>query len=372
VDLFPAQVARFDARMAALGLNPANTTQDLTTPAGIGNVAAAAVLAFRHQDGSNQLGTLGPTGQPYSDYTGFVPVNTPDAVADPNRWQPLRFTNRAGTATVTQVCLGAHWPRVIPFALSSADQFRPPPPKLFPHGRYRQQAEDLIRLSAALGDREKVIAEYWADGPMTVLPPGHSNLFAQYVSLRDGHTLDEDVRLFFALTNAVFDAGIAAWDAKMHYDYVRPVTAIRYLKRGQKIRAWAGPGLGARVIDGEAWRPYQPDWFPTPPFSEYVSGHSTFSAAAAEVLKRFTGSDVFGASVTITQGVLGIEPGVPAQPVTLSWPTFSAAADEAGLSRRYGGIHFEDGDLEGRKLGRAVGALAWEKALGYIRGNGAP
>src|SRR5829696_412845 len=104
VDLFPAQIARFDARMAALGLDPANTTQDAPTPAGIGNLAAAALLSFRHQDGSNQLGTMGPTGQPYSDYTGYVPVNTPDAITDPNRWQPLRFTNRAGTATDSQVC----------------------------------------------------------------------------------------------------------------------------------------------------------------------------------------------------------------------------------------------------------------------------
>ena len=273
---------------------------------------------------------------------------------------------------MNQSCLGAHWPRVIPFALASADQFRPPPPILFPDGRYRQQAEELIRQSASLGDREKVIAEYWADGPMTVLPPGHFNLFAQYVSLRDGHTLDQDVQLLFVLTNAVFDAGIAAWDAKIHYDYVRPITAIHYLKSGQKIRAWAGPGLGTRVIDGEAWRPYQPEWFPTPPFSEYVSGHSTFSAAAAEILQRFTGGDVFGASVTIAQGDLGVESGVPSKPVTLTWQTFSAAADEAGLSRRYGGIHFEDGDLEGRKLGRAVGALAWEMALGYIRGRAVP
>lgn len=87
------------------------------------------------------------------------------------------------------------------------------------------------------------------------------------------------------------------------------------------------------------------------------------------MLKRFTGSDAFGAAITITQGDLGVEPGVPAQPVTLSWPTFSAAADEAGLSRRYGGIHFADGDVEGRKLGRAVGAQVWTKAKGYIDGT---
>jgi hypothetical protein len=368
MDLFPAQTTRFDAQMARLGLDPGNASDDVTTPAGIGNRAAAALLAYRHADGSNQHGTLGPSGLPYSDYTGFVPVNATDAVAEPNRWQPLRYANRTGTAIVEQTFLGPHWNRVVPFALSSADQFRPPPPHLFPHGRYREQAEDLIRLSATLGDREKVIAEYWADGPNTVLPPGHFNLFTQYVSLRDGHTLDQDIQLFFILTNAVFDAGIAAWDAKIHYDYVRPITAIRYLKEGRKVRAWAGPGLGTRVIEGRSWRPYQPDWFPTPPFSEYVSGHSAFSAAGAEILKRFTGSDRFGAAVTITEGDLGIEAGVPALPVTLSWPTFAAAADEAGMSRRYGGIHFEDGDIEGRKLGRAVAAVAWDRARGYIDG----
>ncbi len=369
VDQYPAQVARFDAQMLALGLDPSDDTHDEATPAGVGNVAAAALLSYRHDDGSNQHGKLGPTGAAYSDYTGYRPVNTPDEIRDPNRWQPLRYPNRAGTAMVTQTMLGAHWPQVVPFALTSAAQFRPPPPQLFPHGLFRQQAEELIRMSAALGDREKVIAEYWADGPMTVLPPGHSNLFAQFVSLRDGHSLDQDVQLFFILTNAVFDAGIAAWDAKRHYDYARPVTAIRYLKQGQRVRAWAGPTRGVHTIDGGTWSPYQPEWFPTPPFSEYVSGHSAFSAAGAEILKRFTGSDRFGGSVTFQPGELTIEPGVPSKAVTLEWTTFSAAADEAGMSRRYGGIHFEDGDLEGRRMGRTVGALAWEVALGYIDGR---
>jgi len=368
VDLYPAQQARFDARMAALGLSPANGTTDRATPAGVGNVAAAALLAYRHADGANQDGASSATGLPYADYTGYVPVNTPDAVANPNHWQPLRYTGRTGV-TVVQSFLGAQWPRVIPFALASADQFRPPPPVQLPDGRYRAQAEELVRLSAALGDREKAIAEYWADGPASVLPPGHWNLFAQYVSLRDGHTLDQDVQMFFMVANAVFDAGIAAWDAKVHYDYVRPVTAIHYLKRGQKVRAWAGPGLGTRVIDGDTWQPYQPAWFPTPPFPEYVSGHSTFSAAAAEILERFTGDDAFGASVTIVEGALGIEPGMPTRPVTLAWPTFSAAADEAGLSRRYGGIHFEDADMAGRTLGRRVGAAVWAKARAYIAGR---
>ena len=108
----------------------------------------------------------------------------------------------------------------------------------------------------------------------------------------------------------------------------------------------------------------------TPPFPEYISGHSIFSSAAAEVLKRYTGSDAFGDSVTIPAGSSRVEPGlVPASNVTLSWPTFSAAADEAGVSRRYGGIHFVQGDLESRALGRKVGAQAYDLAQAYIAGT---
>jgi PAP2 superfamily len=205
-----------------------------------------------------------------------------------------------------------------------------------------------------------------------VLPPGHFNLFGQFISERDGHTLDQDVQMFFALTNAIHDGAIAAWEAKRHYDYVRPITAVHYLKAGTRIRAWMGPGLGTGTLDGAGWRPFQPTWFPTPPFPEYVSGHSTFSAAGAEILARFTGSDAFGASVTVGAGSLVIESSVPQQPVTLSWGTFSQAADEAGRSRIYGGIHFNDGDIEGRKLGRLVATNAWNKAQTYINGSATP
>src|SRR5206468_2961712 len=147
------------------------------------------------------------------------------------------------------------------------------------------------------------------------------------------------------------DAGIAAWDAKRAYDSERPVTAVHFLDAGTPVRAWAGPGLGTQRIDGVDWLPYQPLTVITPPFPEYVSGHSAFSAAAAEVLRRFTGSDQFHDEVTIPRGTSRVEPGLtPSRDVTLRWPTFSAAADEAGLSRRYGGIHFEQGDLAGREL----------------------
>ena len=97
------------------------------------------------------------------------------------------------------------------------------------------------------------------------------------------HGLERDVKLFVALTNAVSDAGCCAWDNKRAFNSVRPITAIRTLFRGQMVRAWAGPYQGTKLIDGAAWFPYQTTSFPTPPFPEYSSGHSNFSAAGAEI-----------------------------------------------------------------------------------------
>jgi len=177
------------------------------------------------------------------------------------------------------------------------------------------------------------------------------------------------VKMFFVLSNAIFDAGIAAWDAKRAYDSVRPITAIPFLFRGKTIRAWGGPGKGTIAIDGAQWLPYQAATNPTPSFPEFVSGHSTYSAAAAEILERWTGNSRFGNSVTLPAGSSKIEPGVtPVHAVTLSWETFADAANEAGMSRRYGGIHFRGADMAGRLLGRAVAAKAWTKATGYFAG----
>jgi hypothetical protein len=243
-------------------------------------------------------------------------------------------------------------------------------PATYPSKAYDVQAHEVLDYSARLTDEQKVIAEYWSDGPGSELPPGHWCLFAQFVSERDAHNLDQDVELFFILGNALLDASIVAWDAKRFYNSVRPVTAIRYLFRGQQVSAWGGPQQGTRLIDGKDWQPYQPAALVTPPFPEYVSGHSTFSAAAAEVLRRFTGSDHFGGSHTYPAGQSRVEPGaVPAHDVTLYWATFSEAADQAGLSRRYGGIHFVQADLMGRAMGRLVAAQVWDKARSYITGS---
>ena len=118
------------------------------------------------------------------------------------------------------------------------------------------------------------------------------------------------------------------------------------------------------------WIPYQPSNFPTPPFPEFISGHSTFSRAAAEALKRFTGGDNFGFSVSFAPGSSVIEPGaVPANTVTLTFPTLRVAADQAGLSRRYGGIHFQTADLQGRAVCLMIGDQAFAKAQTYWQGT---
>jgi membrane-associated phospholipid phosphatase len=327
-----------------------------------GCVVCGRVLELRHHDGSNQLGDLAPGA--YSDYTSYSPVNSPQRISNTSRWQPLLVGG------VLQVWQLAFWNRVTAFGLTSAAQFRPllvsPGPVQPGSSEFVRQTRALVELSASLGDREKVIAEFWADGSGTATPPGHWNAIAQFVSHRDGHSTADDVEMFYILDNALLDTSIAAWDAKRSWDSVRPVTAIRFLVGSARIAVWAGPGLGTQIMDCKDFRSY----LPTPAFPGYVSGHSAFSAAGAEILKRWTGSDRFGDTYIAPPGSSLIERGLtPTQEVALTWSTFTAAAEEAGMSRRYGGIHFESDDRAGQALGRAVAAAVWAKATGL--GNAA-
>jgi len=379
LDQFPTQKAAFDEHMRQLGYDPAEAPAKRSGPAGLGTAAARAEVAYCHTDGSNQLGTLAPGGVPYADYTGYVARNPPlivsqptprDAIPEPGLWQPLTYVDAGGTLR-TPGFLAAAWERVRPFALASAGQYRPGPPYACGSDGYRDETMRIVELQAALDDEQKVITEYWADNPGTDLPPGHWLSLALTVSERDRHSDDDDIRMLFALSNALADAAIAAWDAKRFYDAARPITAVRYLLNGQTVTGYGllGPAGGLGSIAGETWMPYQLPSFPTPPFPEYVSGHSTFSGAAAEVLRRFTGSDAFGAGITRPPHSLALEPGLPSAAVTLNWPTFTAAAEQAGISRVYGGIHFDHGNAAGMQLGRQVGAQVFAKTGRLWRGG---
>lgn len=375
VDLFPRRTRTFDSKMAdVLKYDPAVVTTDPSTPEGIGNLAGAAVLLHRRYDGSNQLGG-------YADTTGYQPVNTPDTLVDLNRWQPLKTANGnqqgvciSGGNLITQTYIGPHWGSVVPFALDDGPLITSTKgPILYPSPEFTLQAQEIISYSANLDDYGKAISQYWADGPSTEFPPGHWSLFSQFVSFRDSHGIDEDAKLFFAVSNATFDAGIVAWKLKRDFDSVRPITAIRELFRGQEIVAWGGPYSGTQTILGETWDPYQEECFVTPAFAEFVSGHSAFSAAAAEVLKSFTGSDTFGAYFLYGVGKSPVEPNeAPSRSVLFLWETFTEAADEAGFSRRHGGIHFVEGDLQGRDVGKRAGERVWQKTTGFYNGSAPP
>ncbi|MEM9566534.1 MAG: vanadium-dependent haloperoxidase, partial [Actinomycetota bacterium] len=249
-------------------------------------------------------------------------------------------------------------------------------------------------------DYGRVIAEYWADGPDSETPPGHWNTLANEASDRiadDGplrilgevevDRLEWDVKLHLALNGALHDAAIAAWGTKAHYDYVRPISMIRHLGETgalpevdglidgaepvPRILGWRGQpddpsettaGVG-RILATE-WVPYQRATFVTPAFAAYVSGHSAFSRAGAEILTAFTGDAYFPGGLaehTVEPGGLIHEAG-PTEAITLQWATYRDAADEAGRSRLYGGIHIAADDLAGRLVGLEVGQTAWARA----------
>jgi len=274
-----------------------------------------------------------------------------------------------------------------------------------------------------VADWARVIAEYWADGPTSETPPGHWNSLTNSVSDQlfadsdrvelvgaEGSTiptevgrLEWDVKVGLGINGALHDAAIAAWGAKAYYDFVRPISMIRYLGErnelpledglieeittessavGERhealadhvgetaILAWAGsptvPEVYTSGVDwilAVDWVPYQRSTFVTPAFAAYVSGHSVFSRAAAEVLAGLTGSEFFPGGLfthTVEPGDLIHEKG-PTTDVELQWATYFDASDEAGLSRIYGGIHITADDHAGRVIGSEVGVTALDK-----------
>jgi hypothetical protein len=278
------------------------------------------------------------------------------------------------------------------------------------------------------GDYARILAEFWADGIDSETPPGHWFEIYNTVSEHPlferkwkgvGPELSEleyDVKAYFTLGAAMHDAAVSAWSVKGWYDYPRPVSVIRYMTdRGQssdpllpnyhpagiplipgyielvetgdslagsmnehlhkiKLYTWRGPDYvsnpetdiaGVGWILAENWWPYQKPNFVTPPFSGYVSGHSTYSAAAAEVLEFITGSPFFPGGIGEFEApmndFLEFEQG-PSETVILQWATYKDASDQCSLSRIWGGIHPPIDDIPGRKIGKLVGESSCQKA----------
>ena len=285
------------------------------------------------------------------------------------------------------------------------------------------------------GDYTRCIAEYWVDGVGTYTPPGHWVDILGEVSdhpdferkwMGKGKELSQlewDIKSYLALTGALHDAGIAAWSAKVAYDYVRPITAIRWMaafgqasdsskpnfhpkglhlipgsieivEKGDplagksnehvgkiKLFTWRGPDYienqredvgGVDWILAENWWPYQQYAFPTPPFAGYVSGHSCFSTTASELLTYITGDPYFPGGMAThifkKDDFLNFEKG-PSEDLELQWATYREASDETCLSRIYGGIHPPIDDIKGRQMGEKVARVAIEKIEQLFEGE---
>jgi hypothetical protein len=363
-----SDTAMLRKKMIEFKLDPNNNSLDPETPAGIGNLAAKAVIESRLDDGSNQRGAIANSdGSLYADYTGYNPVNTADQLTDISRWQPKYFSDGNGGKFAPQ-CLTPHWGKVKPLVLKSSDQFRPGPPPMIGTQELVEQVKEVVDLQSNLTNEQKALVEFMRDGPRSVQQAGHWFIFAQNVSIRDNHTLDHDVKMYFLLEATAMDAFIAAWDTKMHYDFARPYALVHNYYKDKQITGWGGPSKGWIKMKGQEWRPYSPDAFLCPAFPSYVSGHSCVSGACAETLKLFTGSDRFGERVKLIPGSM-TEPENLGDTVTLEFPTFTKTADMAGMSRVLGGYHIQADNVEGLKLGRNVAGEVWKKYNDLVNGK---
>ncbi|RXG32397.1 vanadium-dependent haloperoxidase [Leeuwenhoekiella marinoflava] len=357
-EYYPGDSLVFSAFMKRLGYDPDDNSLNPDTAVGIGNLAAKATLTARHHDGANQYGEVAGFSKPYADYTNYKPVNTVDQITDYDRWQPKYFEKKDGKK-FAPACLTPFWQLVEPIALKSADQFRPGPPPRVGSEQLKKEVEQVVEFQANLTDEQKALVEFMRDGPQSVQQAGHWLKFAQQVSKRDKHSLDEDVKMFFINQVAAMDAFIASWDSKMFYDSARPFALVHYYFKDKEIKGWKGPGKGIDTLGGEDWRPYSPSDFLCPPFPSYTSGHSTISGACAEVLRLWTGSDSLNVQVALRAGQL-TEPEALGEEVILDFPTFTQAAEMAGISRVMGGYHIQSDNIAGLTLGRAVAHRVWD------------
>ncbi len=282
----------------------------------LGQAVGSAILAQRANDGSASAAS--------------VAAPTPGG---PGHWVPTPPKYLPG--------LLPGWGQVQPFAISSASAFQPPPPPAFNSPQFVADLQEVESLgsknSTTRTADQTAIAQFWSDGVDTFTPIGQWNQIAEIAALSKPQALARDARTFALLDLAEADAGIVCWACKWTDDTVRPVTEIR------QAAANGTPGVAS-----------DPSWTPlltTPNFPSYISGHSTFSAAASAVL-----TSVFGPNFAFTDPG---DPTVGVQP--RHFTSFDQAAQEAGISRIYGGIHYPSDNTAGLSVGEAVGEAVVKK-----------
>jgi hypothetical protein len=358
--LFPSQASRFDSLLAA-DLAKVKNTLARAKGVDLGRRAAAAILAMRANDGSNH-----PEPRVGVDYI------TSD---QPGRW-------RQDPISEHPLALGAEWAGVLPFVLSSASQFRPPPPPTIDSAAYAAAFHEVQALGGdgvvtptVRTDDQTHAGIYWAyDGtPSLCAPPRLYNQLAVAIASQMGSNLVELARLLALVNVAMADAGIAVWEAKYYYDYWRPVTGIREADAG------TGPtGLG----DGNPETAGDPTFSPlgapasnlngpnfTPPFPAYPSGHAGFGGALFQTLRNFYARDDIAFTFVSDEynGVNRDNQGNVRPLKPRHFASLSAAEDENGQSRIYLGIHWSFDKSEGIALGRHVADHVFQSIFRPLR-----
>jgi hypothetical protein len=315
VTLFAANAASFDALNDAILAGVANSPQKSRGIAW-GEAVARQILVWRAND-------------------GFDATVAPPSGSGPGYWVP--------TPPLFAPYLLPQWGYVAPFAMPASAHFRPPGPPALDSAKYAADYNEVKALGAAVGStrtpEQDLIALFWADGAGTETPPGHWNSIAQSVAVSRQNSMEQNARMFALLNVAMADAAICAWDAKYTYYNWRPVTAIRNGDADGNPATSSDPTWSSFII--------------TPPFPDYVSGHSTFSGAASTVLAMFFGTD--HVAFTATSDFL---PGV-----TRQFSRFSAAASEAALSRLYAGIHYRSANEDGLSAGVKIGEWTFTQLM---------
>lgn len=310
--LFPARQSIFDARLAQdLAGVPDTIARDNGTL--LGGAAASLTMSRRASDNSNMSMT----------YNGGTAVG---------QWRPTP----PGLASAAL----PHWRYVTPWSVQSAQQFMPGPPPSVDSAAYAAAFDEVKRLgslnSAERTQEQTDTAFLWRAGANSVTPPGQWFQIAQQAAAQRDLSIDESARLFALVGMAVADAGITAWETKNTYDFWRPITGIQNADID---------GNDATLVDA-LWKPL----LTTPNHQSYTSGHSTFSSAAASVLTAFFGEGPISFSVS-------------GDGVTREYSSFLAAAQDAGMSRIYGGIHWQFDNQAGLASGSHIGQWVFDHAF---------
>lgn len=344
-------------------------------------------LANRGQDGSSSASIFKPDDElPNRDV--YISADLEEAltqdlttIPQPNLWCPLEINQNL--TKPRQTYLTPQWGDVVGLISTTEcdDLVTYIGEMFFPSSEvHAQEVKELAEICESLSKKDKLIAEFWAGGPGTCTPPGFWMYFARCCAITKGLDIPSEALLFYKMSASLFQVGILAWKLKRTYLQLRPIQAIRQVRPEYEMKHFDG-----RTISSKQWVPYQEDDFVTPPFPDFVSGHSSFSSIGARVLTDFFGTNVIPTnkqlsteymyllspilyrmdltcdmcSITVYPKQSRIQSSLPDTGLNLAWTTWDDMAVDAGKSRIYGGIHYESSNQGGLALGRNLYTIMW-------------